>query len=48
MSPETVIVGGIVDGRQISDLDEPITSSTNSIIAFNDSSNIPKYRKELI
>ena len=48
MSPETVIVGGIVDGRQISDLDEPITSSTNSIIAFNDKSNIPKYRKELI
>ena len=47
-SPETVIVGGIVDGRQITDLDEPITSSTNSIIAFNDSSNIPKYRKELI
>ena len=47
-SPETVIVGGIVDGRQITDLDEPITSSTNSIIAFNDKSNIPKYRKELI
>ena len=47
-SPETVIVGGIVDGRQITDLDEPITSSTNSIMAFNDSSNIPKYRKELI
>ena len=47
-SPETVIVGGIVDGRQITDLDEPITSSTNSIIAFNDSSNIPKYRKDLI
>ena len=47
-SPETVIVGGIVDGRQITDLDEPLTSSTNSIIAFNDSSNIPKYRKELI
>ena len=47
-STKTVIVGGIVDGRQITDLDEPITSSTNSIIAFNDSSNIPKYRKELI
>ena len=43
-----IIVGGIVDGRQITDLDEPITSSTNSIIAFNDKSNIPKYRKELI
>ena len=45
-SPETFIVGGIVDGCQITDLDEPITSSTNSIIAFNDSSNIPKYRKK--
>lgn len=46
-SPKSVIVGGIVGGRQITDLDEPITPSTASVIAFNDISNIPKYRKEL-
>lgn len=47
-SPQIVINGGIIDGRRVTDLDEPVTFLTKAVIAFNDKNNIPKYRKEPI
>ncbi len=47
-SPEVVILGGVVDGERICDLDEPVTRSTKAVIAFNDKNNIPEYRKKPI
>lgn len=47
-SPEKVILGGIIDGETITDMDMPVTAACKAIIAFNNKNNIPKYRKELI
>lgn len=47
-SPETVIADGIIKGRIITDTDMPVTAKTKAVIAFNDTNNIPRYRKELI
>ncbi len=47
-SPKLVINGGVLDGMPVTDLDNPVTSSTKAITAFNDTNNIAKYRKELV
>lgn len=44
---KTVISGGIVKGA-VTEPDTPVTLCTSSVIAFNDTKNIPKYRKELV
>lgn len=46
--PSIIINGGIIDGSRLIDIDEPVTLSSKAYIAFNDSKNIPKYRKELV
>lgn len=45
-SPDTVIYGGVIDGEVVTDLDIPVSRNTKAVLAFNDSSNIPKYRKK--
>ncbi|MCH5210729.1 MAG: hypothetical protein J1F01_07175 [Oscillospiraceae bacterium] len=41
-----IFTGGITTGKRITDLDTPVTACTNSLIAFNDGKNIPRYRKK--
>lgn len=45
-SPDTVIYGGVIDGKILTDTNTPVSRNTKAIIAFSDSSNIPKYRKK--
>lgn len=47
-APQAVILGGIIDGTAVTDTETPVTASTDAVIAFNDTDNIPSYRKELI
>lgn len=48
-SPKKVIIGGVIDGKQITDLDIPINNHTNAVLAFSNEENIPQYEiKKLI